>query len=263
MNKLHQNEKGFAHLALIAGVIIVLGVIGFAVTRVMNNKNNTDGKQNNSTQEQTNQNSSETEPDLKLHNFGLASLDDVLITKDALREYSEGHKGFYVFGDKLPDGKRQNPNFEMASLKEGTQVVASIDGVVAFIKEQTETSDYEVFLQPKENSIWTIGYDHLINLKVKKGDTVKVGDVLGNPQRENNGALRFEIQINKGQNDQTKHICPTTLLADNVKDKVQTELKTMLDSWETKTGYELYDIDAQKPIGCIKTILTPAEAEGR
>lgn len=137
-----------------------------------------------------------------------------------------------------------------------------VDGIVRFIKQQPDSKDYEVFIQPKEGSVWTIGYDHLTDVSVKKGQTVKAGDALGKPAVQNNGLLRFEIQINKDENGQTTHYCPTTLLAASVKDKWLTELTTMQNSWETKTGLELYDLTAQDPVGCLAKTLTPQQAEG-
>lgn len=263
MNKLHQNEKGFSHIVLILAGILILGLIGFAAMRVME-ADKKDKEQSNSTkQTPTSEKSSSSESDLQLQNFGLASFDSIAITKNALRDFdSKGLKGFYIFGDKL-EGGRTNPNFEFASLQEGTEVISAIDGVVTFIREQAESGDTEVFVQPKEGSAWTIGYDHLISLKVAKGDTVKAGDVLGMPARQNNGALRFEIQINKDAGGKTTHYCPSTLLTSDTRDKLLADLKSMQTKWETDTGYELYDVDSQNPIGCTKATMSVAEAEGR
>jgi hypothetical protein len=79
---------------------------------------------------------------------------------------------------------------------------------------------------------------------------------------QNNGLIRFEVQINKDLGGETTHYCPTTLLDKDVKVEVEEQLLEMQRSWESVTGKELYDTDAQDPIGCLKTTLTPAEAEG-
>ena len=116
---------------------------------------------------------------------------------------------------------------------------------------------------PAENSQWVVGYDHVTDLSVKKGDAVKVGQKIGKPARQNNGLLRFEIQINKGKDDaSTTHICPTTLLADDVRTQIEADLKSIQDRWESISGLELYDTAEQRPIGCIKQTLTPKEAQG-
>lgn len=267
---LKQNQNGFSPI-IIVGLILVLGVAGFAGYRVMNNDKNNDPKntQQTSTKQgsengQTQKNN-QPEKDIELQNFGLASLDSIEITSNALREFdSKGMKGFYVFGDKLP-GNRQNPNFEYSSLKADTQAVSSIDGIIVNINAQTDNAgaDFEVFIKPSEDSYWIVAYDHLVNLKVKKGDKVKAGQVLGEPATQNNGALRFEMQINKEIGSDATHVCPSTILAPDKKEKLLAELKTVLNSWESQTGKELYNTESQNPVGCIKPTLTPAEAEGR
>lgn len=251
-----KNQKGFSVIEFVI-VLLVVGVIGFVGVKVLGSKDKmTDSNQGASNQEP------DAEADIELQNFGLESLDSVDITSQALRDYkSQGLKGFYVFGDKLSGG-RSNPNFEFASLKQGIKVVAAIDGIVGFVKQQPDTGDYEVFLQPKENSAWTIGYDHLTNVNVKQGDTVKVGDVLGEPAMQNNGLTRFEIQINKDEDGSTTYHCPSTLLAASAKDKLLADLVAMQQNWEANSGLELYDIVAQDPAGCIKKTMNPQEAEG-
>ncbi len=251
------NQKGFSAVELII-VLVVMGVIGFVGYTAFQNQSKDDKKDSTSSSQSLEE--STDEPDIELQNFGLSSLDSVEINKFAVSEYnSNGLKGFYVFGDKLSEG-RTNPNFEFASLKDGTKVVAAIDGVIGFVKQQD--GDFEVFLMPKDDSVWTIGYDHLVNVTVKQGDKVKAGDVLGEPAVQNNGLTRFEIQINKGQDDDTVHICPSTLLAASVKDKLLADLVAMQNSWESATGLELYDVSAQDPTGCLVKTLTPTQAEG-
>jgi Peptidase family M23 len=203
-----------------------------------------------------------TEPVPQLQNLGLISLDDVQLDQNALRDFAiHKLKGFYIFGDALSGG-RNNPNFEYASLKESTRVVASIDGVVAFIRAQPETNDFEVFLQPKEGSAWTVGYDHLVNLTVTRGDQVKAGAVLGQPARQNNGLLRFEMQINQDVGTVTTHFCPSFLLAPAVKPQLLAELATLQNSWETFSNLDLYDVAKQNPVGCTKPTMSVKEAEG-
>ena len=211
------------------------------------------------------------EPVPQLQNVGLESFDSVDYSFNAVFSFKDsGHKGFYIFGDELPgDGpiKRKNPTFEFASLKDNTRIVAAIDGVVAFIKEQPESNDFEVFLQPKEGSSWVLGYDHVVNVAVTRGATVKAGDFLGNPGRQQNGLLRFELQINQDVTTNgsvvTTHFCPTFLLAQAVRDKVLADMTTTMDTWEKNFNLELYDPSRHALVGCIKPTLTTDESEGR
>lgn len=259
-------QHGFGHLALLAAIVVVIGVgiVGWRVMAAPSKDGRTAAKTQNVMSDAASKSVAQnTEPDIELQNVGVTLNDDILFTTQATTEFkSKGLKGFYVFGDALSGG-RQNPNFEFAALKEGTRVISAINGIVGFIKEQTDSNDYEVLIQPKEGSQWTVGYDHLIDVTVKRGDAVKAGDPLGQPARQNNGMLRFEIQVNKDTNGQTAHICPSTLLAPKVKDTILANLASMQNNWEQTTGFELYDLTAQRPIGCLKTTLTPAEAEGR
>jgi len=255
-------QSGFSHIVAII-VILLVATIGFAGWRVMSKTQQKSTNQSSQKSPSVSKKSTESEPDISLQNLGLASLDKVNITTNATREFtSNGLKGFYIFGDSLSGG-RTNPNFEYSSLKDGTKVISAIDGIVAFIREQPDSKDFEVFIQPKENSMWTIGYDHIVNLAVKKGAPIKAGDVIGDPALQNNGLTRFEIQINKDEGGITTHYCPTVLLATSAKDKAIGELTNMQNSWEKITGLELYDLTAQNPVGCTKKTMTSAEAEGR
>ena len=254
-------EYGFSALEALIVILVIALIAGAGL--FISKRNATDKTTSN---QNTTQQSSGDQDDstLLIKNFGLDSLSSVDVTTQATRDFTQsGHKGFYIFGDILPGTPvRHNPNFEFASLKEDTKIVAAIDGVIGFIKQQEGSGDYEVFLMPNEKSDWVIGYDHVIDLKVSKGDTVKAGDTLGAPARQNNGLLRFEFQINNNGRSAT-HICPSTLLDPSVKDSLLQQLGDIQDQWETVSGLELYDVTKQDPIGCLSKDMTPAYAEGR
>jgi hypothetical protein len=243
------NQNGFGVVAIIA----VLAVIALAVFIAYRMLGVSDSQQNQQTGSQ------QQSDDFALHNFGMNSLDSVLISNDATREYTKNkHKGFYFFGDQLADTGKINPNFEFASIKPDTKIISAIDGVVVHIEKQAESNDYEVFLQTYEGSQWMLAYDHLTNVQVKQGDTVKVGDELGEPAIQGNGLLRFEIQINKKQSDGNEvGFCPSSLLAADIKDDTLRQLEAMMQQWESTSGLELYDITAQSPVGCLGETVKP------
>lgn len=258
LTMLIKQQKGFLHIEILA-VVAVVAIVAAVGLFVM-------GK-GDSQQDDAKETSSATEsPDqLTLYNLGIASLDEVNVSADATRDFTKsGHKGFYIFGDILPGTPvRHNPNFEFASMKEDAKLISAIDGVVGFTQMQQDSNDYEVFLMTSEQSNWVIGYDHVVDPKVKKGDIVKVGDLIGYPARQGNGLLRFEFQVNKNNGGQDGlHICPVTLLDASVIDSWTTQLKEIQDKWEDVSGLELYDTSTQDPVGCIGKDMTPAFAQG-
>lgn len=195
--------------------------------------------------------SSKAEDTLELKNLG-TDLSNLIVDNNVLREYkTNGIKGFYTFGEKLPGKNILNPNFEYASLRSSTKVISPIDGVIAFIRPQEDTKDYEVFIQTFEGSIWTISMDHLIKLEVKKGDKVSIGDVIGYPNIQGNGTYRFEIQINKDKDGKTSYYCPTFLLESNAREILGKKITDMEKSWESVSKLDLYSIEKEKYPGCL------------
>ncbi|MCW1929684.1 MAG: M23 family metallopeptidase [Candidatus Kerfeldbacteria bacterium] len=173
----------------------------------------------------------------------------------------------FLFGQPLPKSpgqpQRINPNLEFGGLKTPVTLIAAMDGVVAFIKEQSESNDYEVFLQTHENSEWMVGYDHVTDLRVVKGQRVSVGDVLGKAARENTGYYRYELQINyEGGNDSVMY-CPTDLLDPSVRAAEQAKLDALVKSWE-----QSYSAAFSGPAypeqsgGCTQPTITNAESQG-
>jgi hypothetical protein len=195
--------------------------------------------------------SSKTEDTLELKNLG-TDLFNLIVDNNVLREYkTNGIKGFYTFGEKLPGKNILNPNFEFASLRSSTKVISPIDGVIGFIRPQEDTKDYEVFIQTFEGSIWTISLDHLIKLEVKKGDKVSVGDIIGYPNTQGNGTYRFELQINKDSNGKTTYFCPTFLLESNAKETLGSKITEMEKNWEKVSKLDLYSVEKEKYPGCL------------
>jgi murein DD-endopeptidase MepM/ murein hydrolase activator NlpD len=262
--------KSYAHSKLILVGAVVVAVCGmFLVYQSATSDKDVDQTREISERSEGNkgsaQNAAETaEADIVLKNLGLASVNaSTAYTRFAVQDYaSNGMKGMYLFGDALP-GNRLNPNLEFASVKQDAPVIAAIDGVVVFIREQSESKDYEVFLQPKNGSVWTVGYDHLVGLRVKQGDRVTAGDVLGTAAVQNNGLYRFELQVNKDVAGQTTHHCPVQLLDPGISAAALADLTASQAAWEAVRGQDLYNPATQNPVGCIKATLSVAEAEGR
>lgn len=222
------------------------------------------GQQN---QQQNQQRSADPNEVLTLHNLGgisfakwqtgAATAGDLRFSKTYV-DVKSGHSvPVFLFGQPLPkDVPMPNPNFEFAGLDKPITLISAIDGVVSFIQSQSDTNDNEVFLQTKENSVWVIGYDHVTDLQVTKGQTIKVGDVIGKAAVQNNGVYRYELQINKEVNGVTTYHCPTDLLAADVKASTVSAMEQMITDWNTFMGQNVY---GQYTTSCTKPSMTTAE----
>jgi hypothetical protein len=188
---------------------------------------------------------------------GAATAGDLRFSKFYV-DVKSGHSvPVFLFGQPLPkEPPMPNPNFEFAGLDKPITLISAIDGIVAFIQEQPQTNDSEVFLQTKDKSIWVVGYDHVTDLQVTKGQRIKVGDVIGKAAVQNNGVYRYELQINKEVNGVTTYHCPTDLLADDVKATTVSAIEQMIKDWNSFMGQNVY---SQYTTSCTKPALTTAE----
>ena len=282
MKKLQTHSAGIGAIAIVL-VLVVIGVIGAVGYKVATNNNQSDKKDSGAQyagisrdgQKSSQSSSADLSAQPKLFNLGVEKLGPYdaasgtsggfLVTKQAINVDTSRNftfKGFYSFGEPL-DEKRHNPNFEFAAVGKDTPIISAIDGVVVHIEEQAESKDYEVFLQTVENSEWMIGYDHITNLKVSQGQTIKVGDVIGTAAQQNNGFYRYEIQINREANGETTFHCPTNLLDDSVAASIKKDITDLMTNWESVAGLDLYDTTAMAAPGCKSLIMNVAEAEGR
>ena len=214
--------------------------------------------------------SAPTEETLALANLGGVTLaahstttrkaGDISMSKTYLDAGAGRNVPIFMFGQPLPgrDHVQLNPNLEFGGLTSAINVVASIDGIVGFVREQTDSKDFEVFLQPKENSIWTIGYDHLTDVTVKQGDRVTVGQVLGKAARENNGMYRYELQVNKDVGGVTTFHCPTALLRADVQATQTAAIERFIKDWNTFYGSAMYGTYTS---ACPKPVLTLEETQ--
>lgn len=208
---------------------------------------------------------------LTLHNLGgitLAAYDattglagDIKFSKDGLDAPKRREVPFFMFGQELPknsadEPQRLNPNFEFRSIATQIDIIAAIDGIVVDIKQQADSSDYELFLIPSEDSPWVVGYDHIVSPTVKRGDTVKVGQKLGLIAPENSGGYRYELQINNTADDMM--YCPTTYFADH--ESLSKQFIQLVDDWEKWYGKDVYP---RHDGGCLAPWMTVAESEGR
>ncbi len=114
---------------------------------------------------------------------------------------------FLPFGSVLSSGV-QNPAYEM--VLEGTSL--EIRAVTAGRVERIDANDpsqgdFELHIRPSQKSIYLVIYDHVLDLKVKEGNAVEPGTVLGRIGNWTATEGRIELQINR--NDLS--VCPRDL----------------------------------------------------
>ena len=138
----------------------------------------------------------------------------------------------------------------------GTGVMAISDGIVTSIKLQ-ETGDVELGITRPENPLWGFGYDHVINIRIKEGDRVEAGDVIGEVSNysqwlREDGYGVVEISLVNLERGYTPH-CPFKYLDESIKQDYLNKISALYKSWEKYIGNSsLYDEENNFMPGCIK-----------
>src|SRR3989344_1830597 len=231
-------------------VVMVLGIIGAFFLFNQNSIKSRDSSvallpQNDSGGDQS-------EPPLKLKSIGV-EFSDFKFTKSKMQfnRLFMGY-GFYIpAGNDNPAKYNPQPTFVVPL---GTPVRATVDGVVAAIPTLW-SGDYSI--QVTENGKmekWIYETEHLINPRVKVGDRVSAGQIVGEVSDFNHGAPAgfgtVEIGIGIGGNP-PHHTCPFAYLDDSIKDETFAKMNALFRSWEEYTGdTALYDESVLIP-GCL------------
>jgi hypothetical protein len=179
---------------------------------------------------------------------------DMVFTEEMLGEYDMPYfdYGFQVEASSAaPARKNPQPTFIVPL---GTKVHSLVDGVVVSIPK-LYSDDYSVHVGATKDSSTVVETEHIINVTVKVGDTVKAGDVLGEVSdydaHNYAGMGLYEIGILIGGNPPS-HICPFLYLDDSIKDNVNESLRSLYKAWNEYRGKEVYDENIEVP-GCIFT----------
>ena len=149
-----------------------------------------------------------------------------------------------------PAKKNPQPTF-VAPL--GTKVRSMVDGKVVAIGK-LYSNDYSIAVSDGKGQ-YRYETEHVINPRVKVGDTVKAGDIIAEVSDLSGGAANLglgivEIGILKGGQSPT-HICPYLYLDPTVKDKITNDLKTLYSDWNSYKGKTIYDLNDYQTIGCL------------
>ena len=191
------------------------------------------------------------EPPLKLKSIGV-EFSDFKFTKEKLQfgklfmEY-----GFYIpGGNDNPAKNNPQPTFVVPL---GTPVRSIVDGTVVAIPTLW-SGDYSIQVTANGKiEKWIYETEHLINPKVKVGDKVIAGQMVGEVSDFNHGAPTgfgtVEIGILKGGNP-PQHICPFAYLDNSIKEETFKKMGELFRSWEDYVGNQSLYKDTAVP-GCL------------
>ncbi|OGM32656.1 hypothetical protein A2803_01185 [Candidatus Woesebacteria bacterium RIFCSPHIGHO2_01_FULL_44_21] len=242
-------QKGFAAIVVIVGILAVVALILVAL------KAPGSPQVNQVNYVQTNPASNSDEPPLKLKSIGV-NFSDFKFTKERL----QFNRLFMDYGFVIPadtsstnkDKANPQPTFVVPL---GTPARSLVDGVVAAIPTLW-SGDFSVQVTADgKMQKWIYETEHLINLKVKVGDKVTAGQIVGEVSDFNNGAPEgfgaVEMGILKGGNP-PEHVCPFAFLDESIKEETLTKIKALYISWEDYIGDEtVYDEDSYQFPGCL------------
>jgi len=250
-----RKQHGFAILEVVVAIAI-LGLIIALVIFVSTNKKTTDA----GTGVQETQKKTETkEVKIKHLGFELGYYDpatnkagDMQFTKEKI----EFDTLFYPYGFEVPANSmgpaKRNPQPTFI-LPLGTKVHSLVDGEVYNVPK-LYSGDYSVMVKG-EGSDFIFETEHVINVKVKKGDKVKAGDIIAEVSdydtRNTAGFGLFEIGILKGGTPPS-HVCPFDYLDDSIKDSTLKKITASQKAWEEYRGdTTIYDESKVVIPGCL------------
>lgn len=255
MNIPKNTQRGFSIVEIIVVVIVVAiaGTIGYLA---YNKLNDSESKETN-----TSTSKSATNSEAKIKNIGV-NLDaydpetgkagDFKFTKDEM----QFNRLFFEYGFVVPASsagpEKSNPQPTFI-LPLGTKVHALVDGEV-YDTPKLYSGDYSVMIKG-EGSELIFETEHVINVKVKKGDKVKAGDVVAEVSdydaKNYSGLGLVEIGVLKGGNPPS-HVCPFDYLDDSIKDSTLKKITAFQKSWEEYRGdSSIYDESKVVVPGCI------------
>lgn len=250
-----QNQNGFTHLVAVLLVLVIVAIVG--VGYIVYSKSD-EGPQSAKT-ENNQEVAKSSEVKIKHLGVNLGAYDpstkkagDFEFTKESMAfnliffEY-----GFTVPANSAgPEKKNPQPTF---ILPLGTKVHSLVDGEV-FDVPKLYSNDYSVMVKG-EGSELIFETEHVINVKVKKGDKVKAGDVIAEVSdydaKNYAGMGLVEIGVLKGGNPPS-HLCPFDYLDDSIKENTLKNITALQKSWEEYRGdTNLYDETKVVIPGCL------------
>lgn len=259
-----QNQQGFAHVVAVLFLLVILAVGGVGYFVYTSNSEEPQQTSTDNVQDVTQQ----SEPKIKhlgvnleYYNTATNKAGDFTFTKEDMSfNMLFMNYGYQIPANSAGPAKRQpQPTF---ILPLGTKVHALVDGEV-FDVPKLYSDDYSISIKA-EGSDLLFETEHVINVKVKKGDKVKAGDIIAEVSDYEvshwAGMGLVEIGVLKGSNDGSPptHLCPFEYLDDSIKDETLKKITALQKSWEEYRGDStIYDESKVVIPGC--ELLDPIE----
>ncbi len=254
-----KNQAGFAvvEIVIVLIILVVIGAIGYFV---FNNKNT------NKTDKSSSSSNSKTQPSkseavIKSIGINLDEYDpatgmagDLKFTKANFASKMQmlfSEYGYEVAANSVGAAKKNPQPTFIAPL--GTKVMSLVDGTVVNVPK-LYSNDYSVHVQANGSDL-IFESEHVINVKVKKGEKVKAGqhiaEVSDYDARNYDGLGLFEIGVLKGGNPPS-HVCLFDYLDESIKSKTQKNILSLQKSWEEYRGdTTIYDESKAVTPGCL------------
>ncbi len=173
-------------------------------------------------------------------------------------------QGPVIAAGDIPEGHggRAESSLLLQFLHRDAEVRSGISGTVVTVRDQPETCDTEIIIIPEGNDLarpsWVVGYDHIKNVTLARGDKVAVGDRLGTPGSlfyGCDGPGRVELQINN-QASGLAH-CPLAFMPAATRSESQAAIRTLMMDWNSAVAMSIYDEADLAGAGCLTETSQP------
>jgi hypothetical protein len=123
-------------------------------------------------------------------------------------------------------------------------------GVVFSVGYDEDQADFSVTIIPTGASNWLINYDHVLSVSVSEGDSVAIGDSIGDVGNWFGGVGRTEIQVINQTNNLS--YCPFLVFDADLSAEYQNKITQLMNDWEDYEGDpDIYDQDSMIYPGCL------------
>ena len=248
-----RTQAGFA---LVFEIILVVAVVAVAATvfvlRIHKSTHSTGGTTA----------SVSSNPPLKLKSIGF-DLDYYNPATGMAGDIKFEHYNFFadeivgIFGQHDPRSqdpavRNPQPTFVLAA---GTKIQSLVDGVVANVKTlYSGDSTIMVTTDGTLDSNFIYETEHVINVRVKKGDHVKGGQVIAEVSPHGApgpGIGIVDIGILHPQGSEAGHVCPFQYMDDSIKNDINKKLTALYQSWNQYEGKQVYNPSTFVSPGCV------------